>query len=197
MNKKLEHNISQYSQHEYFNEKLERLEIDLAVKDAVHVFQNCDINDCYIYVNSDSKCTPNILSGSRWSNCTFHAKKELSLSTIEADFEKCKFKGKWSGRIKGKVENCDFSDSNLINFTFYNNETIGTNVFSENNTAIIESAGKHSKEIKELLSGKSKLGLHIRPDVGLFIFNIANHKDSKTLYELLAGLPYVKFAKKA
>ena len=194
MYRKLEHNNPQLSQHKYSNETLEGLEIDLKEEGAVHLFQNCDIKECYIRVNSSSTSTPNILSGNRWSNCIFHPNKELSLSTIEADFYHCTFKGKWSGRIKGEVEGCDFSGASLINFAFYNIQSAGANTFPGANTVLIEHAGSHLDELKAALSGKSRLCLHIRPEVGLFVFDIAKHKDSKVLREVLPGLPYVKYA---
>lgn len=197
MYNKLEHNIPESDQHKYHNERLAGFEIDLTVKKAVHVFQNCDIEDCRVRIKSNSNCTPNILSSNRWLSCAMWPSKELSLNTIEADFINCQFKGTWSGRIKGKVDNCNFSDANLLSFAFYDINSVGSNTFSGKDTVIIENAGTHHKEIKDQLSGKSNFGLHIRPDMGLYVFNIREHKDSTVLMELLPELPYVKFAEKA
>lgn len=191
--RKLEHNNPQLSQHKYYNAYLEGLEIDLAEENAVHVFQGCDIKNCYIRIRSGSVSAQHVLSGNRWRDCVFHPARELSMSTVEADFFDCKFRGKWSGRIRGSVEGCDFTDAHLINFAFYGIQTPGSNKFSSDDTVIIENAGANRQEIKRLLANKSNLWLHIRPEVGLFVFSLSRQKDPAALKEVLQGLSYVRF----
>ncbi|MGF1705489.1 hypothetical protein [Enterovibrio baiacu] len=197
MLKKLDHNVPELAQHKYSNEKFEGLEIDLGFKNAVHVFQNCVFENCCIRINSNSSATPNILNTNRFVNCTLWPGRKLSLATVEADFEGCSFKGKWSGRIRGIVEKCDFSEAELEMFTFFNQKEIGNNKFSDNDLVVIENVGEHKQEIKNALGEKSKIWIHIRPNMGLFIFNIKQHKDSAVLQSLLPGLPFVKMAKNA
>lgn len=190
---KLEHNNPQFSQHKHYNECLEGLDIDLKEDAAVHVFQGCDIKNCYIRIRSGSVSAQHVLSGNRWRDCVFHPARELSMSTVEADFYNCKFRGKWSGRIKGSVEGCDFTDAHLINVAFYGIQTPGSNKFSSDDTVIIENAGANRQEIKRLLADKSNLWLHIRPEVGLFVFSLSRQKDPAALKEALQGLSYVRF----
>jgi hypothetical protein len=194
MFKKLNHNVPELAQHKYSNEKFEGYEIDLGFKDAVHVFQNCVFENCCLRINSNSSATPNILNTNQFVNCILWPGRKLSLSTVEADFERCTFKGKWAGRIKGNVQDCDFSEADLEMFTFFDQKEIGTNTFSGNDLAIIENVGSHKKAIKDALGDESKLWIHIRPNMGLFVFNIKNHKDSDVLQRLLPDLPFVKIA---
>lgn len=196
MYRNLEHNQPELLQHKYYNETLHGLDIDLKVSNSVHVFQNCEISNCYIRVNSKSDTTTNILSSNKWVNCVFESKAELSLSTIEADFYNCEFIGSWSGRIKGSIENCNFANANLVNFAFYNIESIGSNIFSSKNM-VVEKAGNNLKSLKNALAGKSNLWFHIRPEMGLFVFNPEKHKNSNVIQEALKELSYVKFTNKA
>ena len=116
----------------------------------------------------------------------------MSVSTIEADFENCKFKGTWSGRIRGRVENCDFSEAKLVMFTFFEKNELGSNVFGGKNLAIIEHAGENKSALKAALGNESKIWIHIRSNTGLFVFDISKHQDSEVLSRVLPSLPFVK-----
>jgi len=194
MVKKLEYNVPELAQYKFFDEKLDGLEIDLGFKDAVHVFQHCVFENCCIRINSNSSATPNILNTNRFINCIMWPGRKMSLSTIEADFENCTFKGEWSGRIKGKVENCDFSTANLEMFTFYDQKEVGSNIINGEDLVIIENAGEHKAALKAALGDKSKLWIHIRPNMGLFVFDIKKHKDSEVLQSVLPELEFIKMA---
>ena len=197
MYRKLEHNVPEKAQHKYYNEHFERAEIDLAFKNAVHVFQNCIFEDCCIRVNSNSSATPKILGTNTFANCVIWPGRKMSVSTIEANFVSCKFKGTWSGRIRGKVENCDFSEANIEMFTFFDQKEIGNNIICGQNLAIIENAGEHKAALKSALGEESKMWIHIRANTGLFIVNINKHQDSEVLLRVLPSLPFVKVAHNA
>jgi len=177
------------SQHRYINERISGVDIDLAIIDAVHSFSGCKIEDSVIRVNSDSKSTPFILSGNVWVDCLFTPKRELSLSTIQSDFINCTFKGKWSGRIDGTVEACDFSCADLLNFAFYKSVD---NTFSDAGTVIINNAGMNHAEVKALLKGISNIGIHIRPEMQQFVFSIEKQKNRAEVLKVLSALDYVR-----
>ena len=192
MYRKLEHNVPEQAQHKYYNEHFEGVEIELGFKNAVHVFQNCTFDNCCIRVNSNSSATPNILGTNTFTNCLIWPGRKMSVSTIEANFVNCKFKGTWSGRIRGKVENCDFSEANLEMFTFFDQKEIGNNIISGQDLAIIENAGQHKSALKSALGEESKIWIHIRANTGLFVVNIKKHQDSEVLLRVFPTLPFVK-----
>ena len=112
----------------------------------------------------------------------------MSVSNIEANFVSCKFKGTWSGRIRGKVENCDFSKANLEMFTFFDQKEIGNNIISGQDLAIIENAGQHKSALKSALGEESKIWVHIRANTGLFVVNIKKHQDSETRFQVITAI---------
>ncbi|RJG16360.1 hypothetical protein D4A39_13955 [Alcanivorax profundi] len=116
----------------------------------------------------------------------------MFVSTIEANFESCKFKGTWSGRIRGKVENCDFSEANLEMVAFIDQKDVGDNIINGQGLAIIENAGQHKSALKSALGEESKIWIHIRENTGLFVVNIKKHQDSEVLLRVFANLPFVK-----
>ena len=192
MYRKLEHNMPEQEQHKYYNEHFEGVEIGLGFKNAVHVFQNCTFDNCCIRVNSNSSATPNILGTNAFTNCLIWLGRKMSVSTIEANFENCKFKGTWSGRIRGKVENCDFSEANLEMVAFIDQKDVGGNIINGQGLAIIENAGQHKSALKSALGEESKIWIHIRENTGLFVVNIKKHQDSEVLLRVFANLPFVK-----
>lgn len=182
----LTHNNPEHKQHRYYNEGISGCEIDLKVDKAAHVFQECEIRDCVILLNCNNAVAESVLSSNRWINCEFRPNKEMSLPTIEADFEKCKFKGRWSLRFNGTVEACDFTDADLIFAAFHKTERVTENRITGMNTVVIEDLKSKYREIKEKLSGKTGFGIHIRPEMGMLAFNLDKQKDSKLLRELLS-----------
>ncbi len=188
----LKHNNPELDQYIYAGVTLSNVEIDLAVKNAAHSFSSCTIENSIVRVNSDSKATPYMLNGNVWKNCTFIPKRELSLATVMADFINCTFHGKWSGRIDGVVNGCDFSDSELVNFAFYNSTGC---IFPNTNTIVINDAGKHNSEIKALLKGISNIGLHIRPELKQFAFSLEKQKKKSEVLKILGTLDYVQLPK--
>ena len=181
----LEHNIAEQKQHKYYNEKISGYEIDLKVDQAAHTFAGCEISDCVIRINCGSTIAQHVLSNNTWKNCTLWPNREMSLPTIEADFEECQFKGKWSLRFGGVVESCDFTSADLVYAAFYKNDRIRENQIIGGNTLIIEDLRSKYTEIKERLSGKSRFGILISPEMRMLALNIEKQKDSDILRDLL------------
>ncbi|WPJ95396.1 hypothetical protein SH580_18410 [Coraliomargarita algicola] len=182
----LAHNNPDHKQHRYYDEKISGCEIDLKVDKSAHVFQGCEIKDCVILLNCNNAVAQSVLSSNKWINCHFRPKKEMSLPTIEADFVECRFSGKWSLRFDGTVDACDFTEANLIFAAFYKTDRIQENRIKGESTFVIEDLKTNYKKIKEKLSGKTRFGIHIRPEMSMIVFDIEKQKDSNVLRELLS-----------
>lgn len=181
----LAHNIPQYKQHKYYGEKISGYEINLKVDEVAHVFQACEISDCIVRLDCDSRVANNVLTQNIWKNCMLMPNKEMSLATIDADFAGCKFEGSWSLRFGGSVDSCDFTNADLVFGAFYKNEKIEENKISGKSTVIIEDLKSKYSDIKQRLSGKTRLGMHIRPNMTMVAFNIEKQKDSDVIRALL------------